>query len=139
MTSRLGILLIDDDPIFRLTTTKILKTAYTDQLDITTFQNGQEALEFFNAPTAEFNIVFLDLNMPFLDGWELLKEMQQLALFNDPKRHHVYILSSSTSMADQEQARHHPILKGYLVKPVTKEQLAETIQTYLEDQKKSVY
>jgi CheY-like chemotaxis protein len=131
-TSQLGILLIDDDPIFRLTTTKILKTAFPELPHVTTFQNGLEALEFFNKPAFEFHIVFLDLNMPFLDGWELLREMQHLPLFQGPEVPHVYILSSSTSLADLEQAKQFPLLKGYLVKPVTKEQLTETMNAYLE-------
>lgn len=121
-----NILLIDDDETTNfLTRITIKKTNLGIVID--DCQNGQEGLEFFqdlqkNPNAVAPDIILLDLNMPILDGWQFLDEFQQ---FNSNA--HVYIMSSSNYPEDIEKASTYPLVKGYIVKPLTTEKAIELL------------
>ncbi len=78
-----SILFIDDDPItLMLCKMVIKKTSFSNE--IATSKNGEEALQYFNLlkqldHNNEFKkqpqLIFLDLNMPVMNGWEFLDEI----------------------------------------------------------------
>ena len=59
------------------------------------------------------DIIFLDLNMPDIDGWEFLKRMQENKLPNA-----VYVLTSSTSELDLQRSKTYTNVKDFLIKPL---------------------
>jgi CheY-like chemotaxis protein len=61
-------------------------------------------------------VIFLDLNMPEMDGWEFLQALQprQQELAGRVK---IYILTSSLDQQDQQTARDYPLVAGFLLKP----------------------
>ena len=91
------ITLADDDEDDRL--------FFTDAFDelkintvVNTFKNGKELLDFLNHPESVLpNIIFLDLNMPILNGVDCLKEMKKNDKLND-----IAIAIYSTSSSDQD-------------------------------------
>ena len=88
--------------------------------------NGKEALEYYHNllkepadKQADYpHLIFLDLNMPVMNGWEFLDEFVNSLLpkFPDTK---VVILSSSANPVDKEKAKLYPIIIGYISKPIT--------------------
>ena len=65
---------------------------------VNTLNNGRELLNYLEHPeTILPNIIFLDLNMPILNGMECLKEIKQNNKFND-----IAIAIYSTSASDQD-------------------------------------
>jgi len=75
------IFIVDDDPITVFGIKKMLKSV-ADCEDIQIFQNGKEA---YDALTERQNlgkpipeVIFLDINMPIMDGWDFLDEMINL-------------------------------------------------------------
>lgn len=65
---------------------------------VNTVNNGRELLNFLNEPdTILPNIIFLDLNMPILNGIESLKEIKLNDKFKD-----IVIAIYSTSSSDQD-------------------------------------
>ena len=70
--------------------------------------------------------MFLDINMPEMDGFEFLKKFQQI---DNPRKAFVkiYILTSSDSSIDKEESKKYPIA-GYIVKPLTVEKLENIVQ-----------
>ena len=69
-------LIIDDDAIFVFVFQKLLARIQNFGI-IHKCSNGQMALEFLNKPDVIYpDIVFLDLNMPVMDGWQFLDEIQ---------------------------------------------------------------
>lgn len=79
--------LIDDNRIYQFTAKKVLEaTKLTRQ--ILSFTNWQEALTFIKSNSTNKtqipDVIFLDINMPILDGWQFLHQLKPL-LVNLPK------------------------------------------------------
>ena len=115
--------LADDDKVFQFITGKILKSLNViDKL--LQFQNGQELFYYLqensNQPENLPDVIFLDIQMPFMDGWQFLKEYSKPEI-KLSKEIDIYILSSSISLYDQQQSKSYYHIKDYLVKPVAKE------------------
>lgn len=94
---KLNIILADDDADDR----EIFKTAIS-QIGIKThlemFKNGAELIEHLRSSTPKLPaLLFLDLNMPFMDGTECLKEIRK-----DPGLKHITVAIYSTSAAEKD-------------------------------------
>lgn len=117
------ICIIDDDEIFVIVAKKIMKVAGFSE-EVTNFKNGKDAITYFkvNASHAE-NIpeyIFLDLNMPLMDGWEFLYEIEKLEL---PIKVKVFIFTSSIDPDDQKRSEEFPIVERFIEKPLTMQKL----------------
>ena len=90
--------------------------------------NGFEALEILQRPgdsgLVQPYLILLDINMPMMDGFELLDHLTQHGPAIEAP---IYILSSSTSKADVERSMSYKIT-GYLVKPITHSTLVKIAQ-----------
>lgn len=69
------ILIADDDPTSLKLLTKILATM--PEHTVTAVEDGAAAWQLLDDPARSFDVVFLDLNMPHLDGFELLNRIRQ--------------------------------------------------------------
>ncbi len=119
------ILLVEDDEIDQMTVVRALKDInVTNRLDIT--NDGEEALAFL---TNEYNqkpgIILLDINMPRMNGIELLKE---LVKDNELKKIPVVVLT--TSREEQDKVNSFELgVSGYMLKPVDYTQFVEVVRT----------
>lgn len=114
--------LADDDKVFQFITGKILNTLNVIE-KLLQFENGQELLNYlklnFDKTENLPDIIFLDIQMPFMDGWQFLDEYSNLKI-KFGKKIKIYILSSSISLYDREKAKTYNEIAGYLVKPIEK-------------------
>lgn len=123
---------IDDDMIYTMTVKKLIEHYGLCEEPIT-FKNGQEAIDYLKENTDNDSnvpdIIFLDLNMPVLDGWGFLDEYKDIlkALKKTVK---VYISSSSVNELDISKAKSYPYVSDYLVKPPTLPMLQQIIAAY---------
>lgn len=109
------IILIDDDPINNLINHKII-SKIAPEIKLTAFEFAKEALESIKTATNPPLLIFLDINMPVMNGWEFLDEFNKLNT-----NVAVVIVSSSINREDTVKASQYPVITDYLVKPVTKE------------------
>ncbi|UOQ98640.1 response regulator [Hymenobacter sp. 5317J-9] len=116
-------LLIDDDPIGVFLTERLLRREAFSE-DIVVLSTAGEALAFFQqaAPDELPRVVFLDLNMPAMDGWELLTALRPLA-DRLRGRCRFYILTSSLAQADAARVDEFELVAGLLRKPIDGEQI----------------
>lgn len=122
------ILCIDDDPITLMLCKKVIsKSSFSHE--IITAQNGEEALHHFNTLkyTNDKNkrkpeLIFLDLNMPIMGGWEFLDHFTSpdYSEFNSAP---VIVLSSTIDPEDLAKAKKYPIIIDFLSKPITQQML----------------
>lgn len=116
------ICIIDDDPIYQILINKIIALSKTE-CEVMRFKNGKEALDNFtrnihkNLP----EIILLDLEMPIMDGWDFMTEIDKL-LTDDTA---IYIVSSSISYEDKEKAKTFPKVRGYFSKPINSDKIME--------------
>jgi CheY-like chemotaxis protein len=121
------ILCVDDDPI-TLMLCKMVITKASFSNEIATAKNGQEALKYFDAfktigtTKNKPQLIFLDLNMPVMNGWEFLESFntQEYLDYHDTK---VIILSSTIDPDDLEKSKKYPMVIDFLSKPISKEML----------------
>lgn len=110
---------IDDDEIFVFVLRKLLQKS--DHFDeVVNIGNGSEAIEMLNNQYQKNgklpDLIFLDLNMPVLDGWQFLDEVEKLS-FKDQLN--IHIISSSIDTREIEKAKEYPTVKSFVSKPVT--------------------
>ena len=88
-----------------------------------TFYHGKSTLDYllshFN-PKEKY-CIFLDLNMPIMDGWGFLENFEKRKI---DKNIPIYMLTSSIDKFDQVRAQNYELVSKYLVKPLTVEDLA---------------
>ncbi len=115
------ILIVDDDPVATLILKKNLELIQVNQETIT-FSNGKEAYEFFkkNYSEKEDYYIFLDINMPLMNGWDFLNNINP---FINKVNTHIYILTSSINKIDMDIATQYALIEKYLSKPINKEAL----------------
>ncbi len=130
MVTTSNIMLIDDDEIFTYIIKKIIdETKLADQINI--FGNGREAITYLeevaNNADALPEVIFLDLNMPILDGWGFLEEYIKLKP-NLSKKINLYIITTSVSPMDFKKAKSYSEVSDFIVKPMAKERFIEIIK-----------
>lgn len=121
------ILCVDDDPITLMLCKKVIaKANFTGEIE--SAKDGVEALKFFNIvnndPKDEDypELIFLDLNMPIMDGWEFLDEFSKNLSQAYPKTK-IIVLSSSVDPKDINKSKNYPMVLDFLPKPITVEML----------------
>lgn len=136
------VLLIDDDePTNFLNQLVIEKSGYAEQ--IKTVQSGQEALEYLrhSGPPDNSNpipdLIFLDINMPAMNGWEFLQQYRHL---NDEHKGKVMIVMLTTSLfpEDKQLATELPEISGFENKPLTREKLDRIMNDFFEQSLRQV-
>lgn len=118
------IMVVDDCPITR----KILGHYLISKgYEVVSAENGLHAIEKLGSDTV--NLILTDLNMPYMDGIELIKTLRA-----DPNWADIPILMVTT---EDDEAEKEKAMKaganGYVVKPVTAEAIAQNIKNILRD------
>ena len=117
------VLLVDDDNMTNFLHQRVISKAEFCK-EVKVAKNGQEGLEKLMElnETVSANdttvVVFLDLNMPILDGWGFLKEYdKQKAKLNFKTK--IFVLSSSINPDDKERAEENKNVAQDIYKPLT--------------------
>jgi CheY-like chemotaxis protein len=128
------ILVIDDDEPTNFFTRMILEeSGCADHIKMV--QSGQEALDYLLKSESGDNaalypspdLIFLDINMPAMDGWEFLDEYRKL---NVMSRILVVMLTTSLFPEDKLKAENMPEISGFENKPLTAEKVAAVLEKY---------
>lgn len=113
--------LIDDDNVHAFVVENMLKkNPASPQLIV--FGDGSIALDYFKANCANADklpdVIFLDINMPVLNGWGFLEEFAKIKS-SFPKKVTIYMVSSSNNPHDMEKAKTYTDVSDYITKPIS--------------------
>ena len=124
----MNIFLADDDEDDRIFNADAL-AEITSQTDITEFTNGVELMAELHSERPLPDIIFLDLNMPLMDGFECLSDIREIEEFSKIP---VVIYSTSFHEKDVEKLREMGATL-YLQKPSSYDQLKKLLKKCLDD------
>ncbi|MEO6733319.1 MAG: response regulator [Ferruginibacter sp.] len=135
------VLLIDDDEPTNFISTMLLNEANCTQ-HIQVAETGETALYYLTHSEYFCNernshpcpdIIFLDINMPAMDGWEFLEKYKQL----DQKHHGkiiIVMLTTSLNPKDKLKAQNMPEISSFENKPISIEMINRIIETHFKDE-----
>lgn len=109
------IFLVDDDEIQNLINSRIIENI-DEKLTTKAFSNGLEALNAVKNGVVP-SVIFLDINMPIMNGWDFLEEYD--SEYNFP----VFVITSSFNDADIQRSERYSNVKGYITKPLDQEKV----------------
>lgn len=124
--------LVDDDSTYTYSAKKILKDSPVFKKYII-FNDAEEALEHFKSVANDASqipdVLFLDINMPLIDGWDFLEEFTKLKPSLE-KNVTIYMVSTSIDPVDIERARTISDVAQYIVKPINIEQFEKIFKYF---------
>jgi CheY-like chemotaxis protein len=126
------ILLVDDDDDDNYFHQIIINEMnIVNKIDVV--MNGIEALAYLKKENQmPPEIIFLDINMPKMNGWEFLDQYQHLSTEQKAKGL-IVILTTSANPDDLKKAKELQDVTGFTTKPLTKEMLTELLQQHFQD------
>ena len=129
------IMLVDDNEATNYFHTLVIKESGINTR-VLSFTYVRKALDFLlngtgfsdnNAP--QHGIIFLDINMPGMNGWDFLEEFEKFPE-KLKKQIDLVILTTSENPFDRRKANENPNIKSYKIKPLTSEMLIEIIDSF---------
>ncbi|RKR85552.1 response regulator receiver domain-containing protein [Mucilaginibacter gracilis] len=118
--------LVDDDEIYIYGIKKLIELKQLCP-NLIEFRNGKDAIDFLINPdnTEELpDVIFLDISMPIMDGWDFMESFSQIKP-NLGKKITIYMVSSSINDDDINRAKNISDISDYVVKPITYDKLLE--------------
>ena len=103
MDNNLKFILVDDDNFTNIINDMILKDALGEEVVVESFQKPEEALEYIQktySENSDHTILFLDINMPVMNGWDSLKKLKSGIYESIP----ITMYSTSSARKDIEMA-----------------------------------
>jgi two-component SAPR family response regulator len=117
--------IIDDDDIYKYGFRKFVAIKFGFR-QIVGFNHGKEAIDFLNNPLNGKqlpDIIFLDIDMPVMNGWEFMTAFGNIKLQLN-KRITIIMVTSSLNYADIVRARTCRDITLYMIKPIDFQQFS---------------
>lgn len=128
MKTPLQFIIIDDDTVNNFLCQRVIQVLFPNTL-IKFFTQPEIALtkiveEYQGGYEKESIVIFLDINMPQLDGWTFLEKFKMLG-DQIQEQFLIYLLSSSIDQSDREKAVANPKVAGFISKPLVVKELQQ--------------
>ncbi len=119
------IILIDDNSTTNFLNSKIIEK-WSSQISTLVYEDPKKALEELQGNYSDC-LVFVDLNMPIMDGWELIENFGKTDFCS---KNTIIVLTSSVDARDSQRAEENENISGFASKPLTLEILNELTQRF---------
>ena len=119
-------LLIDDNPLDNYINTKLIQNVNFAN-EILAFESPVDALLALKEGNIKPDVIFLDINMPTMNGFEFLREYANLHISKDNIK--LCVLSSSINPEDEDRAIRSPYVTTYIQKNLKEEKLQELMNS----------
>ena len=119
-------LLIDDNPLDNYINTKLIQNVNFAN-EVLAFESPVDALLALKEGNIKPDVIFLDINMPTMNGFEFLREYANLHISKDNIK--LCVLSSSINPEDEDRAIRSPYVTKYIQKNLKEEKLQELMNS----------
>lgn len=121
------ILLVEDNTL----NAEIAQTLLTDYgLHVDVASDGNEALEFFRADTNKYDIIFMDVQMPVMDGYHATAAIRDLESKNSKHSHTVIIGMSANAFKEDVDKALACGMDDYITKPIDIKKLQNLLRKF---------
>ncbi|MFZ9981927.1 MAG: response regulator [Cyclobacteriaceae bacterium] len=114
-------LLIDDEEVFNFIHTQVIQLQEPDA-GIKEIRSSRNALQYVREvmydPDLFPDVIFVDINIPEMNGFELMEEIEKLSP-SFVKKPHIYMVTSSLFESDRKRAETFKSLTGFMEKPIS--------------------
>lgn len=117
--------IIDDDEVYTYAIKRLISIQKLCE-NVVVFTNGKEAIDYFkneellNDLTSK--IILLDVKMPIMDGWGFIEEFVKIN-YTSKNNFDLFMISSSIDPKDTKRAESIALIKKYIFKPITFDEL----------------
>jgi CheY-like chemotaxis protein len=127
--NKLNFIVIDDSKLDCFIADKIIQNTGRAE-SIKVFQQATEALSYINTtPSSATTIVFVDIQMPVMNGFEFVESFEKLP-DNLKGNYHIYMLSSSINENDIAKVKGYSSVKHFLNKPLTNDTITAVLEAF---------
>jgi CheY-like chemotaxis protein len=131
MDKKLLIAIVDDDAIFQFIAKRLIDSINAQNKTVI-FSDGKDAIDFIHDNLNKVDnipdIIFLDINMPVMNGWQFLNKYIEIKSKIE-KKIIIYIVTSSNNPDDFIQANSIEEVTDYIVKPITREKYTSILNS----------
>lgn len=120
------VVFIDDDDIAHYLLKSLIRFQRPD-LSLTSYLSPFEALDLISRKEFHATVLFLDVNMPRMNGWEFLEALEKMDAVIPP----IYMLTSSEDAKDINRVSDFKYVRGYFTKPITPQQLGDVLNKHV--------
>lgn len=119
------IMLIDDDMDINFYTQILLKKLNVCE-EVIVYQNARDALKYLKNNKGCVDFIFVDINMPIMNGWEFLEECKKITT-PENKLPKIIMVTSSININDKKEAEQYNFIEHFVNKPLTKDKLSKIL------------
>jgi CheY-like chemotaxis protein len=105
------------------------ESGITDSIRVA--ESAQDALDIIKSSDHLPELIFLDINMPKMNGWEFIEEYSRLKPGGDG-RTVIIMLTTSMNPMDLEKSKKSPHIAGFKTKPLNAEMLADIYASFFQ-------
>ena len=129
------VLLIDDDKATNFLHEMVLRDMDCAN-EIVAVESAMDALDYLKSNIdgkhPQPDLIFLDINMPAMNGWEFIAEYEKLDA-KEKGRFVLMMLTTSLNPDDRDNANNLPLVAGFLSKPLTPEMVQDVLEQHFSD------
>ncbi len=120
------ILIVDNSMVIRTVISKLLQNTDLKEAEVFQAENGEQALEMVEENG--FDLIFLDLNMPLMNGFEFLENFSKHESYDQTK-----VVVVTTEGSDERKKQLEDLgVQERILKPIKPEQFEKTIGTIVQ-------
>lgn len=126
------VLIIDDDKATNVLTKRVVNRHQAFG-EVMVIQNAQSALDYllsiFESAISLPELIFLDINMPYMNGWEFLNELEKVYQ-KFAKEIKIILLSTSSIPEEKKFSTKYPMVDDFIKKPLSQLALDELVDKH---------